>query len=338
MMSRESLARRASEGSRRTLDLTPRWRVGLVLVLCLSHTAFAQQPVARGPVLKTKLGEVEILPADNPWNQDVSKLKVHAKSRQWIDSMGVDKPLFPCFGADYMGAPNGIPYVVVEGNAPKQSVQFEYPDESEKGPYPIPKIPPIEGGPNAPQDSDRHVLMIDAQNKKLYELFHVLPDGPGKWKAGSGAIFDLSSNKLRPLGWTSADAAGLPIFPGLVRYDEVVDQGEIRHALRFTVRKTQRAYILPATHFASRSKDANLPPMGLRVRLRADYDVSKFPKSAQVILTALKKYGMLLADNGSDWFITGTPDNRWSDDELHAIKRVKGHDLECVDTGELRYE
>lgn len=239
---------------------------------------------------------------------------------------------------DYQGAPNGIPYVVVEGNAPKQFVEFEYPDESEKGPYPIPKNPPVEGGPNAPPDSDRHVLMIDAQNKKLYELFHVLPAGPAKWKAGSGAIFDLTSNKLRPLGWTSADAAGLPIFPGLVRYEETVEQGEIRHALRFTVRKTQRAYILPATHFASRSKDANLPPMGLRVRLKADYDISKFPKSAQVILTALKRYGMLLADNGSDWFVTGAPDNRWIDDELHTLKRVKGRDLECVDTGELRFE
>ena len=151
-------------------------------------------------------------------------------------------------------------------------------------------------------------------------------------------VFDLKSNRLRPDGWTSADAAGLPIFPGLVRYDEAVELGEIRHALRFTVRKTQRAYVLPATHFASRSKDANLPPMGLRVRLKADYDITKFPKTAQVILTCLKKYGMFLADNGSDWFVTGTPDNRWIDDELHTLKRIKGHDLECVDTGELRYE
>ncbi len=345
------LARRASEGSPRSIfTAAPRWRCGLVLVALLSSTLLAQQPAAkksgssaatespRGPVLKTKLGEVEILPADNPWNQDVSKRPVHSRSKAWIGSIGADKPLFPCFGADYMGAPNGIPYVVVEGDAPKQSVEFEYPDESDKGPYPIPKVPLIEGGPKAPQDSDRHMLMIDPHNKKLYELFHVLPNGPGKWKAGSGAIFDLSSNKLRPLNWTSADAAGLPIFPGLVRYDEVVEQGEIRHALRFTVRKTQRAYILPATHFASRSKDGNLPPMGLRVRLRADYDISKFPKSAQVILTALKKYGMLLADNGSDWFITGTPDNRWIDDELHTLKRIKGRDMECVDTGELRFE
>ncbi len=337
-MSHSKPARRASEGLQRAFELTPRWCVGLVIAMLLVATTTAQPPIPRGPVLKTKHGEVEIFPADNPWNQDVSKLKVHSRSQAWIASMGADKPLFPCFGADYQGAPNGIPFVVVEGNAPKQVVEFEYPDESEKGPYPIPKNPPIEGGPNAPQDSDRHVLMIDAQNKKLYELFHVLPAGPGKWKAGSGAIFDLTSNKLRPLGWTSADAAGLPIFPGLARYDETVEQGEIRHALRFTARKTQRAYILPATHFASRSKDANLLPMGLRVRLKADYDISKFPNSAQVILTALKRYGMLLADNGSDWFVTGTPDNRWIDDELHTLKRVKGRDLECVDTGELRFE
>ena len=353
--------RRASEGSNGSVQFISRWHVGRVLKLATSQhpterafwlvlpvlfaaTAMAQPPATKksetacGPVLKSKQGDVEIFPADNPWNQEVSKLKVHSRSKAWIESMGADKPLFPCFGADYEGAPNGIPFVVVEENAPKQFIEFEYPDESEKGPYPISKNPMIEGGPKASPDSDRHVLMIDAHNKKLYELFQVLPNGPGQWKAGSGAIFDLSSNKLRPLGWTSADAAGLPIFPGLVRYDEAVELGEIRHALRFTVRKTQRAYVLPATHFASRSKDANLPPMGLRVRLKADYDISKFPKTAQVILTCLKKYGMFLADNGSDWFVTGTPDNRWIDDELHTLKRIKGHDLECVDTGELRYE
>ncbi|HLQ43982.1 MAG TPA: hypothetical protein VK137_04570 [Planctomycetaceae bacterium] len=291
-----------------------------------------------GPVLQTRLGDVPVFPADNPWNQDISRLPVHARSRDYIHSIGADKPLFPCFGADYRGAPNGIPYVVVPADQPKQSISFEYPDESDPGPYPIPPNPLIEGGPNADADSDRHVILIDAQNKKLYELFHVLPNGPGQWKAGSGAIFDLTSNNLRPLGWTSADAAGLPIFPGLVRYDEVQVKQEIRHALRFTVRRTQRAYILPATHFASRSKDPNLPPMGLRIRLKADYDISKFPKSAQVILTALKKYGMFLADNGSDWFITGEPDNRWNDDDLHTLKRVKGHDLECLDTGKLHSE
>ena len=319
----------------------------LVAMLCVLQTdkpSFFQKPAAkadedpRTAVLKTEQGEIEIFPRDNPWNQDISKLPVHKHSRQYIESVGADKPLFPCFGADWMGTPNGIPYVVVEGKHPKLYVKFEYPDESDPGPYPIPKSPPIEGGPNAPEDSDRHVIMIDAQNNKLYELFHVMPAGNGNWKAGSGAIFDLTSNKLRPMGWTSADAAGLPIFPGLVRYDEVIERGEIRHALRFTVRKTQRAFILPATHFASQSQDSTLPPMGLRVRLKADYDISRFPKSAQVILTALKTYGMLLADNGSDWFITGTPDNRWNDDDLHTLKRVKGRDLECVETGPLRME
>ena len=224
--------------------------------------------------------------------------------------------------------------MLVPGNQPKLRVQFQYPDESDAGPYPIPRDPPIEGGPKAPLDSDRHILMIDYHNKKLYELFNAVPTKDG-WRAGSGAIFDLTSNQLRPAGWTSADAAGLPIFPGLVRYDEVMEKGEIRHALRFTVRRTQRGYIGPARHWASRSRDRNLPPMGLRVRLRADYDTSRFPKSARVILECLKKYGMLLADNGGNWFITGAPDPRWNDDDLHTIKRVKGSDLEAVDTGPL---
>ena len=243
-MSRLRFAPCASDWVLPGSDFNRRWRIGLVVIILCLPVAIAQQPATKksetagGPMLKTKFGEVELFPAGNPWNQEISMLKVHSRSRVWIESIGADKPLFPCFGADYRGAPNGIPYVVVEGNAPKQFVEFEYPDESDKGPYPIPKSPPIEGGSNAPQDSDRHVLMIDAQNKKLYELFHVLPNGPGKWRAGSGAIFDLTSNKLRPFGWTSADAAGLPIFPGLVRYDETVKQGEIRHALRFTVRKT----------------------------------------------------------------------------------------------------
>ena len=298
----------------------------------------ATKSAATSPLLKTPIGELAVLPPDNPWNQDISRLPVHERSRDYIRSIGEDKPLFPCFGADYQGAPNGIPFEFVAADHPKQSVEFEYATESDPGPYPIPMNPKIEGGPKADPEGDRHVILIDAQNKLLYELFHVMPNGPSKWKAGSGAIFDLGSNKLRPIGWTSADAAGLPIFPGLVRYDEVITQREIRHALRFTVRRSQHAYILPATHFASQSRDPKLPPMGLRVRLRADYDLSKFPPSAKVILTALKKYGMFLADNGSDWFITGEPDNRWNDDELHAIKKIKGRDLECIETGPLRTE
>ncbi len=307
--------------------------------LIASATAAAQEKSPktaqpRGPLLKTKFGDLEIFPHDNPWNQDISKLKVHTNSRDYLTSIGLEKGLHPDFGTVWNGAPSGIPYVVVSGDQAKVPVEFEYADESDKGPYPIPPDAPIEGGRDAPKDSDRHILVLDYPHKKLYELFHAFPSGGG-WKAGSGAIFDLTTGKLRPAGWTSADAAGLPIFPGLVRYDEVVEQGEIRHALRFTCRRTQRAYIAPATHWASSSHDAKLPPMGLRVRLRADYDVSPFPKNVRVILTALKKYGMYVADNGGDWFITGAPDTRWNDDELNLLKRVKGRDLEAVDIGPL---
>ncbi|MBI3878114.1 MAG: hypothetical protein HY300_19495, partial [Verrucomicrobia bacterium] len=232
------------------------------------------------------------------------------------------------------GAPAGIPYIVVDGKQPHVPVTFQYPDESDPGPYPVPPDSPIEGGPSA--KGDRHVLVLDRDNWKLYELFSSYPQEGGKsCKAGSGAVFDLNSNKLRPAGWTSADAAGLPIFPGLVRYDEVMEQRAIHHALRFTVRRTRRAYVKPATHFASRLTDANLPPMGMRVRLKAGFDTSKFPPAVQVILGALKKHGMLLADNGSDWFISGAPDPRWDVEALATIKRVKGRDLEVVKMGEL---
>ena len=293
----------------------------------------ARLTAQQGPMLSTKFGNVEIFPADNPWNQDISQAKVHPDSETWLTSIGISRGLHPDFGTVWNGAPNGIAYVVVGPDQPKVPVSFEYDTESDAGPYPIPNDAPIEGGPKAADDSDRHVIVIDAQRKLLYELFHAFPDGRG-WKAGSGAIFDLSTNTLRPKGWTSADAAGLPVFPGLVRYDEVA-AGEIRHALRFTVRRTQRGYIFPARHFASRSNDAKLPPLGLRVRLRADYDISGFPKTTQVILTALKRYGMLLADNGSDWFMSGAPDPRWNDDDLATIKRVKGRDLECIVTGPI---
>jgi hypothetical protein len=287
-----------------------------------------------GPQLHTTIGSVEIFPASNDWNQRIDDLPVHRHSSVWLRSIGIDKGLHPDFGTVWRGAPNGIPYVVVRPDQPKVPVAFQYADESDPGPYPIPPDAPIEGGPDAPLDSDRHVIMVDPQSKRLYELFQVIRDPIVGWRAGSGAIFDLSRNHHRPLGWTSADAAGLPIFPGLVRYEEVA-AGEIRHALRFTVARTQRAYIFPARHFASRSNDPNLPPMGLRVRLKADYDISKFPPSARVILTALKRYGMLLADNGSDWFISGAPNPRWSDSELATLKQIKGRDLECVHTGEL---
>ena len=220
---------------------------------------------------------------------------------------------------------------MVPGTQPRVPVSFSYPDESDPGPYPVPPDAPIEGG--AASEGDRHVLMLDEDNAVLYELFHSFPEGDG-WKAGSGAIFDLTSNDLRPAGWTSADAAGLPIVPGLARYEEV-EAGEIRHALRFTCRRTQRGYIPPATHWASRSDDRDLPPMGLRLRLRADYDISGFSEPVQVILTALKRYGMIVADNGGDWFISGAPDPRWDDEDLQTLKRVPGSAFEAVETGPL---
>lgn len=287
------------------------------------------------PVLKTRFGNVSIFTPDNDWNRDISALPVHEKSRTWIRSIGLSDKLHPDFGTVWQGAPNGIPFVVVDSEHPGVRVRFEYDDESDPGPYPIPRGVPIEGGQDAPFDSDRHIILIDPKRNRLYELFQAIPDPVSGWRAGSGAIFDLSSDRLRPDGWTSADAAGLPVFPGLVRYDEVAS-GEIRHALRFTVERTQRAYIHPARHFASRHTDPSLPPMGLRVRLRADFDTTGFPLSAQVILNALKKYGMLLADNGSNWFLSGAPDPRWNDDDLATLKRVKGRDFECVYTGPLK--
>jgi hypothetical protein len=275
-----------------------------------------------------------VFPEDDPWNRDISKEPVDPNSDALIASIGKAKPLHPDFGTVYNGAPNGIPYVIVDGKQPKVPVAFEYADESDKGPYPIPPDVPIEGGPNGA--GDRHVLVIDRDNWVLYELFSAHPvDGGKSWRAGSGAIFDLTRNTLRPAGWTSADAAGLPVFPGLVRYDEVVERKEITHALRFTVSKSRRAYVAPARHWASRRDDANLPPMGMRVRLKSDFDLSRFPASARVVLTALKKYGMIVADNGSDWFVSGAPHPKWNDDELRALKRVKGGDFEVVRMGEV---
>ncbi len=277
------------------------------------------------------LAALQVFPADNPWNQDISSAPTHSNSAAYLDSIGLDTGLHPDFGTVWQGAPIGIPYNVVDSSTPRRAVTFDYADESDAGPYPIPDDVQIEGGANS--DGDRHVLLVDVGAKRLYELFYAFPQDDGSWTAGSGAIFDLTSNRLRPDGWTSADAAGLPIFPGLVRYDEVA-AGEIKHALRFTVRHTQRAYIAPATHFASSSTDTSLPPMGLRVRLRADFDVSGFSAPVQVILRAMQRYGMIVADNGSDWYVSGAPDSRWDDEQLSELSRVKGRDFEVVYTGE----
>jgi hypothetical protein len=274
-----------------------------------------------------------VFPKTNPWNRRVDRLPVAANSAEIINSIGAERGLHPDFGSGlWEGAPIGIPITVVGRRTPKSRVSFEYADESDRGPYPIPRGVPIEGGYRS--DGDRHALIVDRDSCKLYELFALYPRGRG-WRAGSGAIWSLRSNRLRPAGWTSADAAGLPILPGLARYDEV-RRGVIDHALRFTVRRTRRAYVYPARHFASSSDDPSLPPMGLRVRLKASFDVSGYPRQARVVLTALKRYGMLVADNGSDWYITGSPNPGWRNDDLRALGRVKGSEFEVVDTRTLR--
>jgi len=315
--------------------MTPTRRRAAVLLagaVALCATARATEPASGSPVLRTPYGDVPIFPPDNPWNQDISRLPVHPHSVDYIASIGMEKPLHPAFGTVWQGAPCGIPYCVVGPDQPKVKVTFEYAGESDPGPYPIPPDAPVEGGADA--RGDRHVLVIDARSRRLYELFSAYPV-EGGWRAGSGAVFDLTSNALRPRGWTSADAAGLPVFPGLARYDEIVERGVLRHALRFTVKRTQRGYIEPATHFASRSRDRTLPPMGLRVRLKAGVDVSTYPAPARVILEGLKRYGMLLADNGGDWYVSGAPHPKWDDEALSTLKRIKGRDFEAVDTGPL---
>ena len=270
---------------------------------------------------------MRVFPKDNAWNEDISLLPIDPKSAELIAQIGASKPLHPDFGGVWEGAPAGIPFVVVSGKTARQPVTFDYADESDAGPYPIPGNPIIEGNGNP--NGDRHLLMVDRDNQRLYELFALRKEG-NRWHAGSGAIFALNSNALRPPGWTSADAAGLPIFPGLVRYDEAVIKGEIDHAFRFTVRKTRKAYVFPARHWASHTLDPALPPMGMRVRLKAGVDLTKYPRTAQVILKALKKYGMLLADNGSDLFVSGATDSRWKTSELEPLKRIKGSDFEVV--------
>jgi hypothetical protein len=270
----------------------------------------------------------QIFPADNPWNQDISQLPLHPNSANFINSIGADDHLHPDFGSP---AEYGIPYVIADANTPDVMVVADYADESDFGMAPIPANPLIEG--TYASDGDRHVIVLDKSDCTLYETWSSYFEN-GIWNVGSAAKFDLDSNALRPDGWTSADAAGLPILPGLVRYDEV-QAGEINHALRFTVSTTQRGYIHPATHFASSSTDPNHPPMGLRLRLKADYDISGYSAEAQVVLRALKKYGMIVADNGSDWFISGESNPNWNDEAINQLKQVPGSAFEVVNTGEI---
>jgi len=269
-----------------------------------------------------------VFPKSNPWNRRVDKLPVAQNSAAIIASIGVDTGLHADFGSGlWEGEPIGIPFDVVTHKTPRSHVSFEYSDESDHVGYPIPKGVHIEGG------SDHHALLVDRSACRLYELGGLQRSG-GRWHAWAGATWSLRSNKLRPAGWTSADAAGLPIFPGLARYDEA-KRGVIDHALRFTVEHTRRAYIYPARHYASDLTDPDLPPMGLRVRLKASFDVKPFPRQARIVLIALKRYGMIVADNGSNWYISGAPSPGWSNDQLHTLGRVTGSSFEVVDTSRL---
>jgi hypothetical protein len=296
----------------------------LVAVLALAAAASAQR-LPSAP-------RCQVFPASNPWNQRIDTLPVAANSDAIISSIGRDRGLHADFGSGlWDGGPIGIPVTVVGAGQKKSRVSFDYADESDKGPYPIPKNVAIEGGRKS--DGDRHAIIVDRSTCKLYELYALYPRGGG-WKAGSGAIWSLNSNRLRPAGWTSADAAGLPIFPGLARFSDF-KSGAIDHALRFTVSRTRKAFVYPARHYASDLTDPSLPPMGVRVRLKASFDTRPFPPQARVVLEALKRYGMIVADNGSDWYISGAPDPRWSNDQLHTLGRVTGNNFEVVDTSSL---
>ena len=308
------------------------------ILLLLSLAALTAVPaVARsGPAAPlAQVGKCRMFPADNHWNLRVDDLPTVSNSAAIVRSIGRNTGLHPDFGSGkYQGARIGIPYVTVPRDQKKVRVRYnEYGDESDKGPFPIPRDAPIEGGRDA--DGDRHVIVVQQGTCKLIELYHARPKNGGRrWVAGSGATWDLDSNSLRPKGWTSADAAGLPIFPGLVRYHDV-KHGAIRHALRFTVSQTRRHYIYPARHFASSNSDRDLPAMGQRLRLKRSFDISGYPKQVRVILKALKVYGMIVADNGSDWYLTGAPHRRWNNDALHRLGEIEGRNFEVVDTSRL---
>jgi len=303
-----------------TFRIVQRLLVIAVCGLTLAGSAYASRlPGAPG---------CPVFPASNAWNERVDSLPVAANSTAVVNAIGATHHLHADFGSGlWEGSPIGIPVTVVGKATPRSRVTFDYADESDKGPYPIPAGVRIEGG------SDRHAILVDRDACRLYELYALQRTATG-WHAGSGAIWNLRSNRLRPAGWTSADAAGLPILPGLARYDEVA-HGQIDHALRFTVAQTRRAYVWPARHDASSLTDPPLPPMGLRLRLKAGFDISRFPRQARIVLRALQQYGMIVADNGSSWFITGAPDPRWSNDQLHTLGQVPGSAFQVVDTSSL---
>ena len=291
------------------------------------ETSVAEQTAIPLGTNRPSLANCAMFPANNIWNARVDSLPTHSMSDSWIDSIGRDESFHMDFGSgEWDGGPIGIPFNIVSGSAvDKFTFDFYYPDESDAGPYPIPDNPQIEYG------SDHHILVLDTDTCTLYEIYDASFKN-GQWSGGSGAIWDLNSNVLRPETWTSADAAGLPILPGLVRYDEI-RAGEIKHAMRFTVENTA-GYIWPARHRTSDPQD-EVPPMGARFRLKSDYDISGFPSEMQVLLQAMKTYGIILADNGSNWYVGGAPDERWDNDMLHLLDVLTGDDFEAVDTSVL---
>lgn len=304
-------------------------------VALLTTLAFALTAGSAGAYPLPGARQCPVFPASSVWNKRVDALPLAGNSAAIVGSIGAGLNLHADFGSGlWDGGPIGIPITVVGSSTAKRAVRFEYAGESDRGPYPIPSAVKIEGGRQS--DGDRHAILVDRSACKLYELFALYPrSGTPRWRAGSGAIWNLRSNRLRPAGWTSADAAGLPILPGLARYDEIA-RGRINHALRFTVERSRRAYIYPARHYASSLTDPDLPPMGLRLRLRANFPVAGFPRQARIVLTALKRYGMIVADNGSSWYVSGAPDPRWSNDQLHTLHRVHGSDFVVVNTSTLR--
>ena len=304
----------------------------MLFALPAAALAYAALPAGSSPVRGAP--ECKLFPADNPWNQRVDAAPLHPRSDAIVRSIGVGDTVHADFGSGrYEGRPIGIPFTTVSKRQKRVRVSFDYADESDRGPYPIPRNAPIEGGRSS--DGDRHVIVVDRDRCKLYELYAAYPRGGGRtWRAGSGAIWSLKSNRVRPEGWTSADAAGLPILPGLARYEEV-RRGRIDHALRFTVGESRRAFVYPARHFASDDDDPNLPAMGQRLRLKASFDVSRYPKQSRIVLRALQEYGMIVADNGSDWYLSGAPSSGWDNDDLHSLGGVKGRDFEVVDESAL---
>ena len=305
-------------------------RYSLILILFLfGNAGLWFQAAAQSPAL----AGCAVLPADNIWNTPVNTLPVLAESDQYINSIGRTTGMHADFGSGtWNGASIGIPLTLVRNSQPLVPVAFDYAGESDAGPYPIPASAAIEGGPAS--DGDRHILVLNQDTCRLYELYYAWPQPNGSWTAGAGAVYDLASNALRPDGWTSADAAGLPILPGLVRYEEVA-AGEISHAIRFTVSTTKKAHVWPARHDASSLTSSQYPPMGQRFRLKASVNISGYSPPVQVILTAMKKYGIILADNGSNWYVSGMPDSRWNNDMLLELRTITGNAFEAVDCRSL---